>query len=44
MTTEEKEALRTVLDYLDRQMQEAPSRELADASNYLEALYQKGEL
>jgi hypothetical protein len=37
MTDEEKKAFRTVIDYLDKQMQEAPNRELADTSNYLEA-------
>jgi hypothetical protein len=34
-------ALRIVIDYLDKMMEESPNRELADVSNYLEALYQK---
>jgi hypothetical protein len=37
MTDEQKKAFRVVIDYLDKQMQEAPNRELADTSNYLEA-------
>lgn len=35
------QALRIVVDYLDKQMEENPSRELADVSNYLEALHTK---
>jgi len=30
------EAMRKVIDYLDEQMKENPSKELADVSNFLE--------
>jgi hypothetical protein len=43
MNEEQKQALRTVIDMLDGQMNSAPNSELADISNYLENLYQKGE-
>ncbi len=38
-----KEALKTVVDHLDNMMQEEPSRELADVSNYLQAMLDKEE-
>ena len=31
-----KQALQIVIDYLDEKMQDAPNRQLADVSNYLE--------
>lgn len=31
-----QQAMRMVIDHLDAQMEEAPNRELADVSNYLE--------
>ena len=37
-----KQALEIVIKYLDEQMVNAPSKEIADVSNYLEDL--KGEL
>lgn len=33
-----KQALKIVVKYLDDKMEEAPNRELADVSNYLQAL------
>lgn len=41
MTAEQKKAMRTTIDYLDSLMEQNPSRELADTSNYLENLYQE---
>lgn len=41
MTIEERLAMEKVVSYLDEQMQEEPSRELADCSNYLQALLDK---
>lgn len=43
MTEELLQALRTVINYLDEQMNEQPSRELADISNYLENIIQKNK-
>ena len=40
MTEEQKKALRIVIDMLDAEMEESPSRELADLSNALEERYQ----
>lgn len=37
MSEELRNAYQMVVDDLDRQMQEAPNRELADVSNYLQA-------
>jgi hypothetical protein len=33
-----KEALQVVVDHLDAKMEESPNRELADVSNYLQAM------
>jgi hypothetical protein len=41
MSAEQLQALRTTIDYLDELMDESPSRELADISNYLEKIYQE---
>jgi hypothetical protein len=41
MTEEQKKALRIVIDYLDAKMEDAPDRQLADISNYLENLAQE---
>ena len=41
MTEEQQKAMRVVIDYLDGKMEEAPNRDLADVSNYLEDIYQK---
>ena len=38
MTIEQAQAMRVVIDYLDEQMNESPSKELADVSNFLEDL------
>ena len=38
-----KQALRIVIDALDAEMADNPSRELADVSNFLEARYQAME-
>lgn len=43
MTEDQLSALRTVIDYLDEQMNEQPNRELADVSNYLENIYQENK-
>lgn len=43
MTDEVKTAMRTVIEYLDEKMQEAPNRKLADASNLLEDLLAEEE-
>lgn len=37
-------ALRIVIDWLDEQMEESPSRELADVTNWLENEYQKASV
>lgn len=36
-----KEALQIVVDHLDDLMVESPSRELADVSNYLQAMIEE---
>lgn len=36
-----KDALVIVIAYLDNQMEKAPNRELADVSNYLQAILDK---
>jgi len=41
MTQEQLKALRIVIDMLDEEMEDTPSRELADVSNFLEAKYQE---
>lgn len=41
MDSQIKVAFRYVIDYLDNLMQETPGRELADVSNYLEAMLEK---
>lgn len=33
-----KQALQIVIDHLDNRMEENPTRELADVSNYLQAM------
>lgn len=38
-----KEALQQVVDLLDKMMTEAPSRELADTSNFLQAMLDNGD-
>lgn len=38
MDDETKAAVQKTITYLDAQMQNAPSQELADTSNYLQAL------
>jgi hypothetical protein len=38
------DALKVVVAYLDELMEETPSRELADVSNYLQAILDKEEL
>lgn len=43
MSDELKKAMRMVVDYLDEQMRNAPNRELADVSNYLENLLQEAK-
>lgn len=39
-----KQALQTVVEFLDEKMSDEPSRELADVSNYLQALLDEGDL
>ena len=41
MTDNQLKALRIVIDMLDEEMEDTPSRELADVSNYLETKYQE---
>lgn len=41
MTDNQLKALRIVIDMLDEEMEDTPSRELADVSNFLEAKYQE---
>lgn len=41
MTDQQLKALRITIDMLDEKMEDSPSRELADVSNYLEAMYQE---
>lgn len=36
-----KEALQIVVDHLDDEMEKSPNRELADVSNYLQAMMDK---
>lgn len=39
-----KQALQIVIDWLDEGMENNPSRELADVSNYLQAILDKGDV
>lgn len=41
MSEELLDAIQKTVDYLDEQMDEQPSRELADTSNYLQAILNK---
>lgn len=41
MSDNQVKALRIVIDMLDEKMEDTPSRELADVSNYLESMYQE---
>lgn len=36
-----RDAMQTVVDYLDQQMQTSPNRELANTSNFLQAILDK---
>lgn len=43
MSEDVRQAIRITVDYLDTLMNETPSREVADVSNYLENLLQETE-
>lgn len=39
-----REAMQMVVDHLDKLMEHSPSRELADTSNYLQAMLDEGDV
>lgn len=41
MNSEQKHSLHIVIAMLDKKMEDSPNRELADVTNYLQALYEQ---